>query len=187
MKNYDHDPASEKHLFRDVLNAYSFENPDQDYIRGIEIGVLNGETSRFLLSLDPRIGLIGIDPLIPDSMENSLIGSYTKIRKNTQEFRARFAFFKAYSHDVHEMFDDECCDFIFVDGDHTFEAVKRDHDLYLPKLKNGGYMFFHDSRMFRGGAPFHEGSSKFVESVITNSNKLDICGEAFSLTCFRKL
>ncbi len=33
---------------------------------------------------------------------------------------------------------------LFVDGDHSYESVCRDIDLYLPRLKMGGFVVFHD-------------------------------------------
>lgn len=34
-------------------------------------------------------------------------------------------------------------DFIFIDGDHSFEGVKRDIERYIPMLSVGGYVCFH--------------------------------------------
>jgi hypothetical protein len=33
---------------------------------------------------------------------------------------------------------------IFIDGDHTYEGVKRDIELYFPLLKPNGLILFHD-------------------------------------------
>ena len=33
---------------------------------------------------------------------------------------------------------------IFIDGDHSYEGVKRDFESSLPLLKDGGYVIFHD-------------------------------------------
>ena len=35
-------------------------------------------------------------------------------------------------------------DFIFVDGDHSYEAVKSDYEMYWPLVRNEGIMAFHD-------------------------------------------
>lgn len=35
-------------------------------------------------------------------------------------------------------------DFIFIDGDHSYEGVKKDFEMYSPFLKDGGYVAFHD-------------------------------------------
>ena len=35
-------------------------------------------------------------------------------------------------------------DIIFIDGDHSYEGVKKDYDNSLPLLNNNGYIIFHD-------------------------------------------
>lgn len=181
---YVHSPSSEKSLFKDVLLSYTQANEGD--ILGVEIGVLNGETSGFFLSLHNRIKLIGIDPLIPDSMEQSLIGSYSTIASNTERYGARFTFVHDYSYNYCNNFDNESIDFLFIDGDHTYSAVKKDYEDYFPKVKTNGYIFFHDSRMYRGGANFHIGSSKFCDEVLAKDIRIELIGEAFSLTCVKK-
>lgn len=36
-------------------------------------------------------------------------------------------------------------DLLFIDGDHTFEGVKQDFEMYSPLVKPGGYVGFHDT------------------------------------------
>lgn len=188
----EHNADAERQLFTEAikfLNAHFHSDVVQiaEYIEGIEIGVLDGDCSRHLLGILDNIRLLGIDPLIPDSMEASMIGSIEKIRTNTEQFGERFHFWNDYSQNVVDSIENNSLHFIFIDGDHTYEAVKRDYELYYPKVKKGGMMFFHDSRMNRGGANFHVGSSKFVDELIANyGNNLILVGEAFSLTCFIK-
>lgn len=38
---------------------------------------------------------------------------------------------------------------LFIDGAHEFEAVKADFDLFIPKMKKGGVIAFHDSFRWR--------------------------------------
>jgi hypothetical protein len=182
---YEHSPNSEKALFRDAI-LHNINSQKLDIVKGIEIGVLNGETTNYLLSIYDKINLIGIDPIIPDSMESSLIGNIEIIRNNTQMYSDRFDFIQDYSFNVFNRFEDESFDFIFIDGDHTFDAVSQDFNLYYPKVKKQGLIFMHDSRMYRGGANFHVGSSQFAEQLINNDSRLELIGEAFSLTCFLK-
>lgn len=184
-----HDPASEKTLFKLAIDHMIGERGFINY-RGCEIGVLNGETSRFFLALRENIYLTGIDPLIPDSMEASLIGSREMIDKNCKPFEHRWNFINDYSYNVVHHFKDGHFDFLFIDGDHTYAAVARDFSDYFPKVREGGLIFFHDSRMYRGGAPFHKGSSKFVEDLLQEGHEntgVKLVGEAFSLTAFEKL
>ena len=35
-------------------------------------------------------------------------------------------------------------DFIFIDGDHTYEGVKKDFEMYSPLIRDGGIIAFHD-------------------------------------------
>lgn len=34
--------------------------------------------------------------------------------------------------------------YIYIDGDHSYEGVRLDYDLFWPKLDKGGFMIFHD-------------------------------------------
>jgi len=35
-------------------------------------------------------------------------------------------------------------DFLFIDGDHTYEGVRQDYEMYSPLVQKGGYIAFHD-------------------------------------------
>jgi len=50
-----------------------------------------------------------------------------------------------YSQRVSHLFKDGSIDLLFIDGDHSAEGVKRDYDLYAPKVKPGGTILFHDA------------------------------------------
>ncbi len=182
-KKYSHHPDSEKQLFTDVLLDYIKKTNHP--ITGIEIGVLYGDTSKFLLNINEKIFLTGIDPLIPDSMNQHLVGNMDRIINNTIEFGNRFTLINDYSYNVVDNILDNI-DFLFIDGSHHYGDVKSDYELFSPKIKYSGLIFFHDSRMNRGGAEFHVGSSKFVDEIIGNDKSLELIGEAFSLTCFIK-
>jgi cephalosporin hydroxylase len=46
--------------------------------------------------------------------------------------------------DVRRELGGEPVDLLFVDGDHTYEGVKRDFELYSPLVRSGGVVAFHD-------------------------------------------
>ena len=46
-------------------------------------------------------------------------------------------------------------DMLFIDGDHTFEGVKADYELYAPLVRPGGLIGFHDICL-HAGMPFIE-------------------------------
>ena len=107
-----HEPAAEKTLFKLALNDLH-DGLDRDII-GIEIGVLNGETSAALLNIGEYIRLIGIDPIIPDSMESSLMGSEELIKQNTDFAGDRWDFIKDYSTNQAGICPNDSMDFIFI-------------------------------------------------------------------------
>jgi len=41
-------------------------------------------------------------------------------------------------------FENESVDFVYIDGDHTYEGCKLDIDLWWPKIKQGGILAGHD-------------------------------------------
>ena len=184
MKSLDMSPE-EVQLWNDVLGKV-----DKDTF-GVEIGCLFGDSANAILKSSPHINLISIDPFIPDSMEASLIGSYEDSILKNKEFAlsGRFTIFQDYSYNRVGVFGNNKLDFLFLDGDHRYESILQDFIDWVPKLKVGGLLFIHDSRVNRpNGAPFWEGPSKVAdENIFNNPDKWEIVAEAFSLTCARKL
>lgn len=49
-------------------------------------------------------------------------------------------------HQVESILKGEHLDFLFIDGDHTYDGVKQDFALYSPLVRKGGIVAFHDIR-----------------------------------------
>ncbi len=45
---------------------------------------------------------------------------------------------------VRKMLDGKPIDFLFIDGDHSYQGVKKDYELYSPLVRQGGIIGFHD-------------------------------------------
>lgn len=45
---------------------------------------------------------------------------------------------------VREVLQDRPVDFLFIDGDHSYEGVRKDFEMYSPLVRNGGIIAFHD-------------------------------------------
>jgi len=108
----------------------------------VEIGVLDGLNTK-AMAMVASVPIYGIDPIIPDSMNQRLIGHEEKIRANLL-FYKDFNFIKDFSYNAVKNWPHKF-DFIFIDGDHTYEAVKQDLEDWLPLLEPGGTVIFHDS------------------------------------------
>ncbi len=48
--------------------------------------------------------------------------------------------------EVRRALGDRRADLLWIDGDHAYESVKRDFELYAPRVRPGGLIAFHDVR-----------------------------------------
>lgn len=116
----------------------------------IEIGTAKGGTL-FLLSRvsDEDATIISVDLLhgtFGGGYPKWKIPLYEAFRLPNQEIHL----IRADSHtqktlkNVKNILDYNKVDFLFIDGDHTYEGVKRDFEMYSPLVKDGGIIAFHD-------------------------------------------
>lgn len=70
---------------------------------------------------------------------------------------------------IKNMLNNRPIDFLFIDGDHTYEGVKKDFELYNPLVRKGGIIAFHDV------APHNKPGSRVEISKFWNEikNKYD--------------
>lgn len=57
----------------------------------------------------------------------------------------------------------EPIDLLFLDGDHSYEAVRQDFEDWAPKIRPGGYLALHDAMH-----EVHEGPRRVVEELVNN-------------------
>lgn len=123
-------------------------------IKGLEIGVWYGHNMGFLLDNCPNIvHLYGIDPYEPyqdwnryidQSMVDAAKHSAIDVLGNFPTERCTLL------QTTSEKFEDEVdksgklLDFVFIDGDHSFEACYRDLHLWYKHVRPGGIFAGHD-------------------------------------------
>jgi len=149
----------------------------------VEIGVLLGHTSGLLSRANPSIQVFGIDPLIPDSCNKSLVGNEWAIKNNTIGC-SNFTFIKDYSFNVVKSWNNPIS-YLFIDGSHLYNDVKQDFEQWYECVMPGGIISLHDSAMNRGGLYFWEGPSKLADELIFD-DRLEYIKTICTLTFFRK-
>jgi len=118
--------------------------------RVLEIGTANGG-SLFLIahSVAPDARLISVD--LP---QGEFGGGYPAwkipLYKGFAQRRQRLDLIRGDSHApatlerVRRLLDGSKLDFLFIDGDHTYDGVRQDFEAYSPLVRSGGLVGFHD-------------------------------------------
>ena len=115
----------------------------------VEIGTKFGGTFMIWCELSPGIK-ISVD--VVEGIHGGVTRESTDKRNNMfkELYPDKCFFIEGNSHDS-STYDDlvntlngKQIDFLFIDGDHTYEGVKQDYKMYSSLVKNGGYIAFHD-------------------------------------------
>jgi len=64
--------------------------------------------------------------------------------KETFKFSMNVTIIKADSVEISKKFEDGYFDFVYIDGNHDYEFVKKDIEAWYPKVKKGGVLCGHD-------------------------------------------
>ena len=138
------------------LNKTSDKNYWDEYkqplrhLIGAEIGVDRGDNAERILNLLNIKQLVLVDPwkeyidvnfgkITTRGDSSDLQNLYEKV-KNKFSNNSKVRIIRDYSVNAATMFDNEYFDFVYLDGDHSYEAVLKDLEVWYPKLKKFGVM-----------------------------------------------
>jgi len=151
LKNYGVKKEWEK-----IIGWFNFGNLYTDlvgrYREGvfIEIGAYKGQSVYFMaekiINSGKDIKVFAIDVWEDYLLDGVLTqtASYDEFMTNIDAVKSVVTAIKGDSHDVSTQFEDNSVDFIFFDGNHTYEHIRRDIELWKPKVKPGGFIGGHD-------------------------------------------
>jgi len=129
--------------FRDEIKSLAKLVEDEEPDKIMEIGTLWGGTfylwERYIDSADDVISLdLPGGPV--KRRRDQLLRDMTD-EKNIQLFRGN-----SHSEDMSRKVKKNVgeVDFLFIDGDHSYEGVKQDFEMYKELVRNGGIIAFHD-------------------------------------------
>ena len=122
----------------------------RDNLVGAEIGIGEGvHASFFLRELDVDLIFL-IDPYMVYKDERLMLklkvieGWEKKAHVRLDKYRHKIKWIKEKSADATKFIADNSLDFVYIDGNHTYEFVAEDICLYYPKVKKGGLLSGHD-------------------------------------------
>jgi predicted O-methyltransferase YrrM len=126
---------------------------------GAEIGVLEGGYSEILCQGNPEAKLYSIDPweVRPEYTnfikEETLEMAYEKARTRLSKYNCEII--RKLSMDAVKDFADESLDYVYIDGDHSFQASTDDIAEWTKKVKMGGIISGHDYERHRPESIIH--------------------------------
>lgn len=113
----------------------------------LEIGSYLGASAFFIAAgLKGSSKLICIDTWTNIAMSEGMRDTYNEFVENTRDLQEKIIMIRGLSYEVIDKVKQitKEMDLLFIDGDHSYDGVKKDWDLYFPLVKKGGYVIFHD-------------------------------------------
>lgn len=139
-----------------ALSIVPFLKEQGNNLIGVEIGCDKAKSTRYLANQSPNIRkLYAVDPW------SAYDDGVSKVTQEEQNFRYNIAMdytrklqaqdrvelIRKTSCQALDFFEDNSLDFVFIDGDHSYEAAYFDIYSWYTKVKPGGIVSGHDYRV----------------------------------------
>lgn len=130
-----------------IEDLNSFISPDG---KGVEVGVYKGEFSQEILkNWTGTLFMVDVWRPLGEEYNDSSNHKYhsnilAETMNNIQGYEDRGIIIRANSETASQMFQDESLDFVYIDANHAYDFVKKDIQLWFPKVKKGGLFCGHD-------------------------------------------
>lgn len=135
--------------------------------KGAEVGVYLGYYSRILLDTIPGLELLCVDWWKQKTYRER---AYPVVLETMSKYPGAKVI-RGKSVKVAKTVEDESLDFVFIDADHSYEAVKEDIEAWTPKVRMGGIVSGHDYYVFRSG---NDGVIRAVDEFVKDKYKLKL-------------
>jgi predicted O-methyltransferase YrrM len=158
-----------------LLDAHSQTNPDElaclgRYADGrriaLEIGTYMGVSAAVIAkALSAKGRLFCADPWELRLGKENPCMTICRRELTRKGVLDRVIFLQGYSHEVETSMPEQL-DFVFVDGDHSYDGLKRDWGIVLRRLSLNGILCLHDTTIPAAEPHRQHGSVEFFDKVI---------------------
>lgn len=161
-----------KHNYQEIEGWFNMEQQYLELLEAtpekgifVELGAYKGKSTSFIvtemINRDRNIQFYTVDTFEGDSgstdkkeieayKQVNVSNMYQEFSQNLNHLDGYFTPISTYSHAAAIYFDDNSVDVCFLDAGHSFEAVVKDINAWLPKVKNGAIMAGHDYNSWEG-------------------------------------
>ena len=116
---------------------------------GAEVGVYDGWHALDMMETLPIKKLFLVDPYQaygeyyesvgnPRKSQKALDERMAVAKKVLEKYGDKVEFIRKFSEEAAKLIPDESLDFVYIDGNHQYEFVKKDIESWYPKVKKGG-------------------------------------------------
>ena len=140
--------------------------------QAVEVGVFKGQFSKHLLEnwagqlwmVDPWRAFEEGEGYVDASNHKEHETAWLETIKNIEGYEARAFMLRGLSSDMASRFRDGSLDLVYIDGNHAYDWVKEDIELWWPKLRPGGVLAGHDylDLKWQEGAFAENGKDKHI-------------------------
>ena len=150
----------------------------------VEIGVMHGVNTALLRNvMSPEGKVTGIDPHPRGRLGVSFERAIAQ-REISRRPRGRAVLLRQWSYEAARDWS-EPIDFLFIDGDHSWEGIDRDWKDWSEHVEPGGIVALHDSRPTTGRPD--PDSVRYTEEVILKDERFRLIDEVDTLTVIERL
>jgi predicted O-methyltransferase YrrM len=116
----------------------------------VELGAWKGRSSAFLVveaknkNEDIEVHIVDTWKGSQEHSEEMKDGLYEKFISNMAPLNGLYTAHRMNTNEASKLFDDSSLDGVFIDADHSYEAVKQDISNWMPKVRSGGILAGHD-------------------------------------------
>ena len=172
-----------KHKYNDIPGWFSFQPIYEQAIKNakdgsvfVEVGAFLGKSTHYMateiFNSKKKIQFHVVDIwLIESENQRRLAGNDSKsiFLENLKPFLKKkwFHVHDTPSIEASKLFEDNSLDFVLIDADHSYQAVKEDLRAWVPKVKPGGVIAGDDY-----ASPTHPGVRRAVDEYFDNVERV---------------
>ena len=148
----------------------------------VELGCCEGRTTVAMAESAPQAQVFSIDPF-PHGKARIPYGKWIALLLCRRQGVRNVQLIRALSQQAVSEFT-QTIDFLFIDGDHSYEAVRGDWNDWSPKVRAGGIIAMHDSKL-TPSSPNQLGSMRFYREDLSQLERFEEVAAVDSLAIFR--
>jgi predicted O-methyltransferase YrrM len=153
----------------------------------LEIGTHMGVSARFIAEgLDPEGRLFCVDPWEPRRGRENPCWTICRRELQRNEVISRVVFVQGFSHEIENILPPEF-DFIFVDGDHSYEGLERDWGIVGRHSAAGTVVCLHDTAVPRKEPYRVLGAVTFFNEVVRHDPRFRMIDCCYSMNVLRRI